>query len=79
MSNTTEKNTSKQRQYKLVHRPQARQGYLTVIALMAAISYILAFSGSADAVSTVICQNGCIGCTPALLTACALDRWQVPL
>ena len=62
MSNTTEKNTSKTAAIQVGTQTTGKARYLTVIALMAAISYIL-ISGSADAVSTVICQNGCIGCT----------------
>lgn len=62
MSNTTEKNTTKTAAVQAGAQTTGKARYLTVIALMAAISYILGISGSADAVSTVICQNGCIGC-----------------
>lgn len=43
MSNTTEKNTSKTAAIQVGTQTTGKARYLTVIALMAAISYILAF------------------------------------
>ena len=43
MSNTTEKNTSKTAAIQVGTQATGKARYLTVIALMAAISYILAF------------------------------------
>ena len=63
MSNTTEKNTTKTAAVQAGAQTTGKARYLTGNCVDGGNFLYPCISGSADAVSTVICQNGCIGCT----------------
>ena len=71
MSNTTEKNTSKTAAIQVGTQTTGKARYLTVIALMAAISYILAFLEVPMPLAPSFARMDASD-VPALLTACAL-------